>query len=86
MLTLKTALDSDVTRVPGTISPVLPLADAGWTLCSAHTSDEHSATVIRFTDTPGAITVSVQIPAITLPVDWRTLMVVPPGRIAAKTV
>ena len=86
MLTLKTALDSDVTRVPGAISPVLPLTDADWTLSSAHTSDEHSATVIRFTDTPGAVTVSVQIPAITLPVDWHTLMVVPPGRIAAKTV
>ena len=80
-----TALGCDVTRAPDiTIIPELPLTDAGWTLCSAHTSDEQSANSI-FTNNPGAGTVSVQIDGVIfLLEDWRPLVHLSSGLIAAK--
>ena len=64
------ALDRDVARNPGTnnvsicwprsthcTGPVLPLADALWTLSSAHTLDGTIATY-HISKTPGAVTIS----------------------------
>ena len=84
-LSVDTALDCDVTReFPVTIIiHVLPLAVAGWTPSSAHALDETIiATSYPPISMPGAVTVSVQIAAITLPVDWRPLLLLSSGLIA----
>ena len=65
------ALDRDITRMPA-IMPVLPLADAGWTLGSGVNTLVGTIAAYLNTSTPGAVPASVQISAITLlPVDWR---------------
>ena len=82
-----TALGRDGTRVPDTTRQgkirVLPLANPGWTLGSAHTLDGRRATYPR-TNTPGAVTVSVQIVATTFPVDCRPLVLLSSDLISAK--
>ena len=89
-LSVDTALGRDVTRAPVTIIPVLPLADAGWTLGSGvNTLVGIIVTTYIPTSTPGAVTASVQIQisaifVITVLVDWRPLVLLSSGLIAAK--
>ena len=84
-LSVDTALGRDVTRVPANTIPVLPLADPGWTPGSAsvNTLVDTIATYLNIS-TPGAVTVSVQIYALTVPVDWRLLVHLSSGHIVTK--
>ena len=82
-LVILVTLDSDVTRAPAINSRVLPLAVAGWTLCSVNTHVGTRETYLT-TSTPGAVTVSVQIYALTVPVDCRLLVHLSSGLIVAK--
>ena len=54
-------LDRDVTRVPVTISPVLPLTEGCWTLGSTVNTLVVTRATYLFSSTPGAVTVSAQI-------------------------
>ena len=81
---MDTALGRDVTRAPVTIIPVLPLADAGWTLGSGVNTLVATRVTYLITSTPGAVPVSVQISVLTVPVDWRPLVLLPSGLIAPK--
>ena len=85
-LSVDTALGIDVTRAPDTMIPVLPLTDAGWTLGSSVNTSVGTRVTSLITSTPGAVTVSVQIYAITVPEDWRPLVLLSSGLIAAKKV
>ena len=84
---MDTALGRDVTRVPANTIPVLPLADAGWTpgSASANTLVDTIAAYLNIS-TPGAVTVSVQIYALTVPVDCRLLVHLSSGHIVTKIV
>ena len=82
-LSVDTALGPNVTRGPATTTQVLPLAVAGWTVSSGvHTLYEPRVTYLIIS-TPGAVTVSVQISVITVPEDWRPLVLLSSGLIAA---
>ena len=76
----------DVTRLPGTIMIILPLAVVGWTGSSAYTLDETTVTYV-IARTPGAVTMFVQILApILVVVDWCSLMLLSCDHIVAKIV
>ena len=80
-----TAVDRDVSTNWDTILLVLPLADVGWTFdISVNTLVDTIATYLIIISTPGAVTVFVQMVAITVPVDWRPLVLLSSGLIAAK--
>ena len=78
------ALDRDITRMPA-IMPVLPLADAGWALGSSVNTLVGTIAAYLNTSTPGAVPASVQISAITLPVDCRPLLLFSIDHIGART-
>ena len=87
-LSVDTALDRDVTKVPESINitiQVFPLAGAVRTLSSVHTQVETIGTY-RNTSMPGTciigigtVSFSVQISVMTVLVDWRPLLVFSSG-------
>ena len=81
-LSVGTALDRDVTRPPVT-TPILPLADAGWAGSTVHTLDDTMGTN-PIISTPGAVTVSEQMAAITVLVDCNPIAGHSSGIIVAK--
>ena len=63
--------------MPVIISQVLPLADAGWALGSVNTPDVRRVTYSftnHTTNTPPAVTVSEQIHAMTVAVDFPLVL------------
>ena len=85
---MDTALGRDVTRLRATTiitMIVLPLSDPGWTVSSSvNTLVATTMATYPPTSMPGAVSVSRQISAITLPVDWGSLVLLSSGQIAAK--
>ena len=69
--------------MPVTISIVLPLADAGWAGSTVHTLDDTMGTN-PIISTPGAVTVSEQMAAITVLVDCNPIAGHSSGIIVAK--